>query len=255
MKISQKAWAKYIADLRSVNDKAASEMVAFMQTIDFNTDTGRRELLDYAYAISQKYGSAAAELACEMYDSMGLLSGMVLDPAVPAELATYGDVAKAVNGTLKVSQNLDEVAGAVSRWVKMAGVDTTMNNAIRDGAEWAWIPHGETCAFCITLASNGWQPASKKALKGGHAEHIHANCDCTYAIRFNSGTDVQGYDPTKYRKMYEDAAPDKNSTAKINAMRRKFYDENSEKILAQKRSAAEKRQELNSSQAEETNVN
>lgn len=255
MKISGKAWAKYISDLRAVNDKAAADMVAFMKTIDFNTDTGRRALLDYAYAISQKYGSAAAELACEMYDSMGILSGMVLDPAIPADLATYGDVAKAVNGTLKTSQNLEEVAGAVSRWVKMAGVDTTMNNAIRDGAEWAWIPHGETCAFCITLASNDWQPASKKALKGGHAEHIHANCDCTYAIRFNRDTTVQGYDPEKYKQMYNDAAPNKNSTAKINAMRRKFYDENSEKILAQKRSAAEKRQELNSSEAEETNVN
>lgn len=255
MKISQKAWAKYIADLRAVNDKAASEMVAFMKTIDFNTDTGRRALLDYAYAVSNKYGSAAAELACEMYDSMGLLSGMVLDPAVPADLATYGDVAKAVNGTLKVSQNLEEVAGAVSRWVKMVGVDTTMTNAIRDGAEWAWIPHGETCAFCITLASNGWQPASKKALKGGHAEHIHANCDCTYAIRFNSGTDVQGYDPGKYYEMYADAAPGKNSTVKINAMRREFYAENKEQINAQKRDAYAKRQELNSSEAEETNVN
>lgn len=255
MKISGKAWAKYISDLRAVNDKAASEMVAFMKTIDFNTDTGRRALLDYAYAISQKYGSAAAELACEMYDSMGILSGMVLDPAVPADLATYGEVAKAVNGTIKFSENLEEIAGSVSRLVKMAGVDTTMNNAIRDGAEWAWIPQGETCAFCITLASRGWQPASRKAMKGGHAEHIHANCDCTYAIRFNSGTDVQGYDPDKYYEMYKDAAPGKNSKAKINAMRREFYAENSEKINEQKRDAYQKQKERESSAAEETNVN
>ena len=53
-----------------------------------------------------------------------------------------------------------------------------LKNAVRDGAEWAWVPHGDTCPFCITLASNGWQKASRKVLKGGHAEHIHANCDC-----------------------------------------------------------------------------
>ena len=252
MKISGKAWAKYISDLRAVNDKAASEMVAFMKTIDFNTDTGRRALLDYAYAISQKYGSAAAELACEMYDSMGILSGMVLDPAVPADLATYGEVAKAVNGTIKFSENLEEIAGSVSRLVKMAGVDTTMNNAIRDGAEWAWIPQGETCAFCITLASRGWQPASRKAMKGGHAEHIHANCDCTYAIRFDN-SEVEGYDPREYEELYYGADGSKPQD-RINSMRREFYARNKEVINEQKRDAYAKRQERNSSVAEEINV-
>ena len=87
--------------------------------------------------------------------------------------------------------------GGVSRLVKQAGADTTLKNAIRDGAEWAWVPHGDTCPFCITLASNGWQPASKKALKGDHAQHIHAHCDCEYAIRFDSSTTVAGYDPDK----------------------------------------------------------
>lgn len=255
MKISQKAWTKYIADLRAVDDRAAADMVAFMKTIDFNTDTGRRALIEYAYAISNKYGSAAAELACEMYDSMGILSGVMLDQAIPADMPTYAEVAKAVNGTIKFSENLEEIAGSVSRLVKMAGVDTTMNNAIRDGAEWAWIPQGETCAFCITLASRGWQHASKKALKGGHAEHIHANCDCTYAIRFDTGTDVQGYDPSKYYEMYADAAPGKNSKTKINAMRREFYAENAEKINAQKRDAYQKQKERESSEAEETNAN
>ena len=54
------------------------------------------------------------------------------------------------------------------------------------------------------LASNGWQKASKKALKGGHAEHIHANCDCTYAIRFDGKSNVAGYDPDAlYEKYFE----------------------------------------------------
>ena len=97
------------------------------------------------------------------------------------------------------------------------------------------MPQGDTCAFCITLASRGWQRASKKAIRKGHAEHIHAHCDCTYAIRFDSRTNVAGYDPDRYLKMYNDADGD------INAMRRAQYQENKDEINAQKRKAYEAR--------------
>ena len=51
-------------------------------------------------------------------------------------------------------------------------------------------------------------------LKGGHAEHIHANCDCEFAIRFDHNTTVAGYDPDKYLAQYNAAGGD------INKMRR-----------------------------------
>ena len=162
-------------------------------------------------------------------------------------------MAKAVNGTLKQTQQPEAVSSAVGRLVKLAGVDTTMQNALRDGAEWAWIPSGDTCAFCLALSSRGWQRASKAALKNGHAEHVHANCDCTYAVRFDSSTQVAGYDPTRYRQLYE-AAPGGSPDAKINALRREFYAENRDKINAQKRSAYARRRALNSSAAEELDV-
>lgn len=126
--------------------------------------------------------------------------------------------------------------GGVSRLVKQAGADTTPKNAIRDGAEWAWVPHGDTCPFCITLASNGWQRASKKALKGDHAQHIHAHCDCEYVIRFDSSTTVAGYDPDKYLEQYYAYGGD------INAMRRAQYAKNKDFINAQKRAAYALRQ-------------
>lgn len=250
MIISDKSWSNFIKELRKVNDTAANKMVAFLSKIDdWTTPESRKAIIDYAYLLSTKYGVAAAELACEMYDSMVELSGKDLPAAEPAETADIHEVAKAVNGTIKTG-NAEIVGGAVGRLVKMAGVDTTMYNAIRDGAEWAWIPRGDTCAFCIVLGSRGWQKASQSALKGGHAEHIHANCDCTYAIRLNPDTEVEGYDPEEYRRMY-DATPGGNSKQKINAMRREFYKENSEDINKQKRDAYEKRKERESSRAEE----
>ena len=115
------------------------------------------------------------------------------------------------------------------------------------------IPRCDTCAFCITLASRGWQTASRAALKGNHAEHVHANCDCTYAVRFDRYSGVAGYDPDRYKEMYDDS-PGRSSQDKINAMRRKFYAENREEINEQKRSNYEKRKELESSAAEEHQI-
>ena len=254
MTITETSWVKYIDRLRAVSEEAARKFTEFFKRVrDPWSEEGRRALIEYAFVLSQEYGFAASELACEMYDSMVELSGLpVMEPAVPAATATYGEVAKTINGVLKMSLNEAELAGAIGRLVKTAGVDTTMQNAIRDGAEWAWIPHGDTCAFCIALASRGWQKASKKALKNGHAEHIHSNCDCTYAVRFNDDTYLQGYTPDRYLRMYN--ATDGTPKEKINAMRRDFYAENKEEINAQKRSAYEKRKERESSSAEELNI-
>lgn len=225
MMISARAWDNYIKRLRRINDTAVAAMVKRLKSVDILNiaDSERTEIIRYAYYLAQKYGEASAALSCEMYDALAELTGGAILPAEPAAGATYAEVAKAVNGTIKTG-NKDIVSQAIGRLVKMTGVDTTMQNALRDGAEWAWIPRGETCAFCITLASRGWQPASRQALKNGHAEHIHANCDCTYAIRFDD-SEVSGYDPEKYAKMYYGAS-DGNSKDKINAMRRIFYAEN-----------------------------
>ena len=225
MTITQQDWRNYARRLSQLNETAGELFGAYLE----RHGTGDTEaLVQYASALVQKYGEGSAELACQMYDEVAQASGKTLPAAEPAEPASPMEVAKAVYGTLS---SPPQMKGAVSRMVKQAGADTTLKNALRDGAEWAWVPQGDTCAFCITLASRGWQRASKKAIRKGHAEHIHAHCDCTYAIRFDSRTNVAGYDPDRYLKMYNDADGD------INAMRRSLREENKEKINAQQRAA------------------
>ena len=254
MKVSSKSWDAYIANLRKMSDKAARLMLEKLAGVDLDAldYNMRRELIEYAYALATKYGEGAGALASEMYDALAELSEASVPSALPAPTATYAEVAKAVNGTLKM-RNAEIVSAAVGRQVKMVGVDTMMQNALRDGAEWAWIPRGDTCAFCITLASRGWQRASKAAIKDGHAEHVHANCDCTYAVRFGHDVDVEGYDPSAYYKMYQNAAHG-SPKDKINALRREFYAENADEINAQKRSAYAKMRARESSSAEELNI-
>lgn len=226
MQITAKTWNEYITRLSRLNQKAGQLM---RQYIDTHGTGDADALITYAAALVTKYGEGSAELACQMYDALAEAANAGVPAAEPAEPADYGEVARMVNATK--NQNPANLPNGVSRLVKRAGADTTLKNAVRDGAEWAWVPHGDTCPFCITLASNGWQKASSKVLKGGHAEHIHANCDCEFAIRFDHKTTVAGYDPDKYLAQYNAAGGD------INKMRRVNYAANKERINAQKRAA------------------
>lgn len=235
--ISLSEWQKYKDLLRKIDEKAAEE---FAHAVWYSSgkfkgvglgNIPREEIIDLAYGLVTKYGEASSAIACEMYDAIAALSGVPIPPAIPAETLSYGEVAKTINGSLNFSENEDYISSVVGRMVRQAGQDTTLQNAERDrrqGAQFAWIPSGDTCAFCLTLASRGWQYMSKRALKNGHAEHIHSNCDCAYTVRFNEKTTVEGYNPDSYLRMYQ-SAEGRTPKDKINSMRRGFYAEDKEK--------------------------
>lgn len=225
MKLTQAAWDDYISRLSRLNQKAGQLMREYM---DGHPEADTDTLIRYAYALVTKYGEGSAELACQMYDALAEAQGVTLPAAEPAPTATYGEVTGMVKATQDSPANLQS---GVSRMVKQAGADTTTRNAIRDGAEWAWVPHGDACPFCRMLASNGWQRASKNLLKKGHAQHIHANCDCEFAVRFSRDFNISGYDPEEYLRQYREAGGD------VNAWRRIDYAARKDVINTQKRAA------------------
>lgn len=229
--------------LAALSEKAADQLAEYVRAGGGYVNMDANDVISYAYALAQKYGEGAGTLAATMYDAIAELEGAIVPPAEVADVASYGEVAKAIRGAAKTSTDESYLGSVLGRMVKRTGADTTLNNAIRDGAEFAWVPSGDTCAFCLTLASRGWQKASKKALKNGHAEHIHANCDCTYAVRFDGKSTVAGYDPDKYLEMYRNA--DGNTPQeKINAIRRIKYAQNKDQINAQKREAYKKQKSI-----------
>ena len=247
MRLSKKDWDAYVTRLSKINKTASKKMANFIGTHGYDD---AKLLVDYAYELTQTYGEASAALSANMYEKIAYVQKAAIKTPELAPPASYGEVAKSIYGTAKY-QNDELVSGTVERLVKRQGADTIMRNAIRDGAEWAWIPSGDSCAFCQILASQGWQKASKSQLDGGHAEHIHAHCDCTFAIRFG-GLDVPGYDPDEYLQRYEDADGGKWK-AKMNAMRREQYAENKDEINARKRENYEQRKQLEK-EKEEKNV-
>lgn len=240
MKISSEYWVGYVNSHTKLRRVAANKMADFLYK---NKTASVEEIAAFAYALICKYGEASAALACEMYDSVAAAQANAAQytPAEPAKFASMDEVAKAVQGAAKRSDTL--IPSVVGRFVKQAGADTILQNAARDGAQFAWIPRGDTCAFCITLASRGWQYISKRAMKNGHAEHIHANCDCEYAIRFSEKDNVEGYDPEYYKDLYYNSDVGAKPKDKINFLRRELYKENKDRINAQKRAAYARRME------------
>lgn len=228
-----RVWQDFIWKLRQVNDQAEARIRAYIAKYRIpQTYEEYQQFLDYAYAVSTKFGEAAGEIAAEMYEAEARAAKVIVKAAVPAEPPSIAEVAKTVFGTVKTG-NEEIISSAVGRLVKKTGANTTLKNAIRDGAQYAWIPHGDTCAFCIMLASNGWMSGGD-GLKNGQAAHIHANCDCTYGVRFDGKSGVAGYDPDKYKEMYDNAEGD-TWQEKLNSMRRDEYAANADKINAMKR--------------------
>ena len=220
--LKRRAWDRY------ARRQAAQRKAAHDAMYDFAIDNAETALLlREGVRLARKHGRSAAALAATFYDHVARAEGA----DVPKAAMTVRPKLEAgdAEGFAKAC------ADAVANDVKRSATATIKNNARRDNAEYAWIPQGsETCAFCITLASNGWTPASRSTAMGDHAEHIHPNCECEFAIRFGSEGGVAGYDPSVYEEMY-DGAEGRNSQDKINAIRREQYAGNKDKINAQHR--------------------
>ena len=237
MQITEDDWIRYKDKMAALSDRAAENLEMWLQVKGGYQNVSREQLTQYMYGLATYYGEATASLAAEMYDEVAALSGVAVPSAEVAETASYGEIAKAVNAVTRNITTNSNLGNVVVRYVKRAAEDTTLKNVKRDqkkGAQFAWVPAGDTCAFCMMLASNGWQNQSKNAMKNGHASHIHPNCDCTYAVRFDDKSNVKGYNPDKYKAMYQNAEGN-TWNEKLNSMRRIQYQENKDRINAQKR--------------------
>ena len=242
-KASGKSWDAYAKRQRRQRKNAYEEMFGFVLGA-FAGGIRRAVLYKRALDIATRNGAASAALACEWYDAMARESRAKVPRAAPVVVANLGRIRAQVENAAHLA-DIGDAEGfanacgtAVMGEVKRSASDTMLANAKRDGAEFAWIPQGdETCSFCTTLASNGWVRARQSTAYGDHADHIHPNCDCEFAIRFGGQGGVEGYDPQKYLDEYN-AAPGISSRDKINAMRRERYandDAYREKVLWQQR--------------------
>lgn len=133
---------------------------------------------------------------------------------------------------------LSQLMGSAQRLVMQPGRDSVFSSAAMDPVRTgvARVPRGlKTCAFCTMLASRGpvyssevsaelvvgrgsnrtGYDADGKRLRGGVgggvkprgkqplAERFHDDCDCATVVIRSASDYPEGYDPDKYRELYE----------------------------------------------------
>lgn len=80
---------------------------------------------------------------------------------------------------------------------------TMTRNAERDGYGWARVPVGDTCGWCLMLASRGFAYGSERSA-GGEGNKYHDGCNCEVIPGF-PGIEVEGYDPDALYDVYDAA--------------------------------------------------
>lgn len=158
-------------------------------------------------ALLSTYTDLSAARAAEFYDASR--EAQMVRRKYRAVVDSRRDP-KATEGAIRAIVQF-AVDGDVERFRREAldRVDTEMRraanqcvayNAGRDPAKplYARVPVGETCGFCLMLASFGFQYTSESA-----ASHSHRKCNCRVVPSFGEAT-VRGYDPEQmYGRFHE----------------------------------------------------
>ena len=241
-RVSKKSWLAYTKRLGAQRKEAYD--TAYEWVMKNGAGTSAKPLRRMMVENAIYNGRATAALAAAFFDQLAIAEGAdavkavaVNDPsqvrARRMAICANKAMPKLIAGDLEGFARA--IASSVAADVKRQATNTIMLNAQKNGAQFAWIPGGdETCAFCIALASNGWQPAAKATAMGAHADHIHDNCECEFAIRFKDDTQYAGYDADEYARIYADA-DGRSSQDKINSIRRDLYADNKDRINEQHR--------------------
>ena len=172
------------------------------------------EAMEIAKRIAEKFAFFGAELGAQWYDFCSEVAGVNVPPAelYPLEaedIATSAEAYKQDAQGKTPSQVFDEFLTEQIAKSRQATESANLHRDYNRGrvpGRWARVPVGETCAWCLMLASQGaWYLSRESALRE-EAGKYHKRCDCK-AVYHADPDDIAGYqgDLDDYKRMYYDA--------------------------------------------------
>ena len=200
------------------------------------------EIISEATRIAVKYAYLGAELGAQWYELCSELAGIDIEPAMVGEVDAEALEAKAHAALNRPESTIGETAQQVFNSylqnVINESIRTTGNaNLWRDyerglaGGRWARVPVGDTCAWCLMLASQGAWYLSEESALGREAGHYHDGCNCT-AVYHADPDSIRGYENLgKYKAMYYEAD---NARIANNKGREKYPEELAQRIARAK---------------------
>lgn len=210
---------------KKLQNAAKAELLEYL-----NDDMSEDEVAEIAQMLAAKYRMLGAELGAQWYDYCAKIAGVDVERAYVEQpdsesLGRRSRALAAAVPTVNVQQVLSEwLANEVVASIRETGDANLWRDYRRGtkGGRWARVPVGETCAWCLILASNGAYYVSEETALGSTPDHYHKNCNCI-AVYYADAESLGGYASTfaRYKNMYYTA-----DNARIaNADGKKPYDD------------------------------
>ena len=171
------------------------------------------EVIDAATNVSVKYGYLAEELGAQWYDLCAELAGVGADaaylPDIDAQSIRDSAATAAESGGDVQSVFNEFISNSIQESIRGTGYANLRRDYERGtgGGKWARVPVGDTCAWCMMLASQGaWYLDEKSALTSKHGGEYHRHCNCI-AVFYANSEEIAGYMPTLrgFKQKYYDA--------------------------------------------------
>jgi len=206
---------------RNVRALVLAELEALWRSLDtMNANATRDLLLDAVPLLVASYGDVAATVAADFYDEARDASRVAgrfsARPVASFDLeGLLGQVRYAVGPLYSAAPDPDAALGRlalkVDEYTLQQGRETIAESVARDPAKprWARVPAGDTCKFCIVLASRG--AVYRSAESAGQGRKFHGKCDCQATPIWPKEPLPEGYDPDALYEQYNAARKEAGS--------------------------------------------
>ena len=195
---------RHVRAQRQVSRLARIELERFWRDLPKSLDARatREALEEFLPLLVARYGDAAASVAAEWFERTYRASPVLasLPPDEQIRASTRWGVGPLFGGDGDQAA-FDLLAGVVDQAVRQTAQDSLIESAASHGRGWARVPVGDTCAFCLMLASRGYVYGSAES--AGQARKFHPYDDCQ--IVPEDGDPPEGYDPDELYGRYLDA--------------------------------------------------
>jgi len=180
----------------------------------YSQDMTLDEAVELVSRIAEQYGILGSELGAQWYDLCTRLANIEADAAELQEVDSESirQRARAAVETAPLDKTIDAVFNYFLHNEIQNSIRTTGSaNLWRDyerglvSGKWARVPVGDTCAWCLMLASQGAWYLSKESALGNNGGHYHDGCDCV-AVYHADADNIPNYENlVRYKRMYYDA--------------------------------------------------
>ena len=219
---------KYANALQRVSQQARDDFLAAVKEVDFTDhEAAREQLQTIVQGLVDWYGLAAKELGAQWFEYCEELATRANPSQLVGDTGRYSTksdvdalIDRAASGEIDEQKLVEllqgvvveqtkrrarnEIEARISEKMQQDGEYYGLTGRRRGGVKYGYarVPVGDTCAYCIMLASRGFDYWTKET---AHAAG-HKGCNCVI-VPFHEASTIPGYEDLleDYRRQYYDA--------------------------------------------------